>query len=72
MTITRLLDRSQEVGVADAVSQVLDETGYTIEEAIPGLIREIIILARLTPYPEELLEEAADLLADGTLDEEDS
>lgn len=68
--MAKVLDRGQEVGVADAVNQVLDETGYGIEEAIPGLIREIIILARKTPYPEEVLEEAADLLADAVLDEE--
>jgi hypothetical protein len=59
-----VLDRSVEDEVAEVVKEVLDDTGFSPEEAIPGLISLVISLAELTRYPEQSLDEAANILAD--------
>lgn len=65
----RLLDRSREDVIADAVIDVLvDDGGYTAEEIIPGLISAVIKVAASTGTSreyEQLLDEASNMLADG-------
>lgn len=58
----RKLDHSQADSVAEGVLDAIDDMGYTNEEAIPGLIQAIIMLAR---GDDQMLDEAANLLADG-------
>jgi hypothetical protein len=62
--MAKLLDRSTEDEVSQLVVEQLDDVGFGPEEAIPGLIRTITIMAALTTNPEQALDEAADLLAD--------
>ena len=65
MTKTRCLDQGEDVLVAEAVLDAVEDIGVNAEEAIPGLVRAIHILAELTSDPELALDEAADLLSDG-------
>lgn len=64
-TTTRYLDQAVDSEVAYNVIEGLDEAGYSPEEAIPGLVMAITLLAEKTRFPEECLDEAANLLADG-------
>jgi hypothetical protein len=59
-----VLDRAVEDEVAEVVNEVLDDTGFSPEEAIPGLIALVISLSELTKYPDQALDEAANILAD--------
>jgi hypothetical protein len=55
-----------ESEVERTVLDALDESGYTPEEAIPGLIQAVYNqAAQLGRGREQALDEAADLLADG-------
>jgi hypothetical protein len=55
-----------ESEVERTVLDALDESGYTPEEAIPGLIQAVYNQAdQLGRGREQALDEAADLLADG-------
>lgn len=61
--MTRFLDTSHADIVEGIVLDALEETGYDDpSEAIPGLIAAILTLAEGN---DQLLDEAADLLADG-------
>ena len=68
--MTKILDRGNESSVADDVMEILAERGYSVEEAIPGLISAIVDLAFSSSNPEQVLDEAADLLSDVQSDEE--
>ena len=68
--MTKILDRGSESAVAEDVLVILAERGYTVEEAIPGLINAIVDLSFSSSNPEQALDEAADLLSDVASDEE--
>lgn len=62
------LDLSRAHEIADEVVSSLEyDGGYTIEEMIPGLVQAIVDLA---DGADELLDGAANLLADGGVEEE--
>lgn len=65
MARTKYLDQGQDTAIADQVLQQIESDGYTAEEAIPGLIQAVILLAEASHAPEEYLDEAANILADG-------
>jgi hypothetical protein len=67
MSRIKVLDRGVETEVAELVKEILDDTGFSPAEAIPGLINLVITLAELTPYPDQALDEAANILADSGL-----
>jgi hypothetical protein len=60
----KVLDSAVADEVAEVVMEILDDTGFGPEEAIPGLINLVIKLAEMTSHPEQALDEAANLLAD--------
>lgn len=64
---TVILDQGFDTSVADAVTQLIDELGFSSEEAIPGLVRAIILLSEFTSNPEAAMDEASNLLADGAI-----
>jgi hypothetical protein len=71
----KILDHSQAGSIAELVIECLDDNGYSNEEeAIPGLIQAIVDLAdgRDESAREQLLDEAADLLADGGVSDSDA
>lgn len=68
MVRTNFLDQSVDSEVAHNVIEALDEAGYSPEEIIPGLVLAIFLLAEVTNLPEEVLDEAANLLADGPVE----
>ena len=49
--------------VAEVVLEQLDDCSFTAQEAIPGLVKAIALLAERTSDPEQALDEAADILA---------
>lgn len=59
------LDDSQATDIAGAVLEELFDAGYTAEEIIPGLIQAVIDVA---DHDDQLLDEAANFLADGGVD----
>lgn len=60
---TQILDTTHAETVSDIVLDILNETGYdNASEAIPGLISAILTLAEGN---DQILDEAANLLADG-------
>jgi CheY-like chemotaxis protein len=70
--VSRILVDDQAVNVANVIVDALEEAGYEPEVAIPGLILAVTALAEVTNDPEQALDEAANLLADGPLPEEAS
>lgn len=56
------LPRDAEKDIAQEVLGVLEGTGYTSEELIPGLCLAIKQLAGEFPHPGPLLDEAVDML----------
>lgn len=56
-------ERAAELG--GLILDSLEETGYDASETIPGLLWAIIMLAEFTPIPDQALDEASSLLADG-------
>lgn len=68
----KILDHSQAGSIAELVIECLDDNGYASEaEAIPGLVQAIVDLADGVDEATrvQLLDEAADLLADGGVDD---
>lgn len=63
----RKLDYSVAKSLAVELMDLMDAQGYSVEEAIPGLIETVCILAN---DDDQLLNEAANLLADGGVGEE--
>lgn len=61
----KILDKSYDTSIAEAIMECLDDLGFSPEEAIPGMIQTVFLLAEKTGDPEEALDEAADMLADG-------
>lgn len=62
----KILDDTKAVEIGLEIIPLLEDAGYAIEEAIPGLIQAIIELAdRSGKAKEALLDEAANFLADG-------
>ena len=59
------LDESRALDIAGAVIEVLYDAGYNEEEIIPGLIQAVVEVAS---GDDQLLDEAANLLADGGID----
>jgi hypothetical protein len=49
----------------DLVIDLIDDQGYSPEEAIPGLIQAVLNIAGKSRDPEGLLDAAANYLADG-------
>jgi hypothetical protein len=62
---TRFLDQSRDSEIALLVAEFLSDEDYSPEESIPGLVQAIVLIAEKTGFPEESLDEAANLLADG-------
>lgn len=62
---TKVLDDSRDSEIAVLVTEVLQDQGYTVEEAIPGLVLAVLQIAEFTLDAEASLDEAANLLADG-------
>jgi hypothetical protein len=63
--LTKRLDESLATDIAGALVEVLADEGYSTEEIIPGLIQAVVELAK---GDDQLLDEAANLLADGGVD----
>lgn len=59
---TRYLDQSSDTLIAEAVIESLTAEGYDAFLIIPGLIEAVRIIAETTVVPEEVLDEAANLL----------
>lgn len=69
--MTRILDHGQDTAVMRDVLEMVDVQGYTAEEAIPGLVMAIIILTGMVDgASQQALDEAANLLADGPVEED--
>ena len=64
--MAKVLDTTQANEVSKAVQELYDELGYSADEFVPGLIQAIIDIAP----DEQYLDEAADLLADGGVDDD--
>lgn len=60
-----ILIRDEEAQVAEILVDALEEAGFEPEEAIPGLIMAAKLIAEVTSDPEQALDEAANILADG-------
>lgn len=68
--MNRILDFGSVTSIANAALELQDETGYTDEEFIPGLICAVLQIAGRHESVDQMLDEAANLLADGgVLDE---
>lgn len=68
----KILDVGQAHSISELIIEALDDNGYqTREESIPGLVQAIVDLATEGDDPTQLLDEAADLLADGGVTEVD-
>lgn len=63
--MSKILDTSRASDVEDVIMSALDDAGYSAEESIPGLVSAIYALADHTLDSEQVLDEAANLLADG-------
>lgn len=59
-----LIDEQNSALVAEAVIEAVEEAGFEPEEAIPGLVDAIILMAEKTSDPERFLDLAANRLAD--------
>lgn len=70
MTMNRLLNFSSDSSVMGDVLEMVDTQGYTPEEAIPGLVLAILMLAEMTGYKDQALDEAINILADGPQEDE--
>lgn len=62
--MSNLIDAKNSALVAEAVIEAVEEAGFEPEEAIPGLVEAIILLAEKTVDPERYLDLAANQLAD--------
>lgn len=65
----RLLDYGEARVIASLLTDLKDETGFADEEFVPGLIQAIVDIARTHKHEIQLMDEAADLLADGGVDD---
>lgn len=63
-SMAKVLDRSVEEEVSQIVIEQIDDVSFSPEEAIPGLVRAITVLASQSLNPEQALDEASNLLAD--------
>lgn len=65
-----MIDTSRAQNISKLIiGSLLDDCGYTIEEIVPGCIQAVLDLA---DQDDELLDEAANFLADGgVVDESD-
>lgn len=70
--MNKLLNNDSAGVISTAVLDALDEVGFGASEGIPGLILAIYRLADQTGDPEQALDEAANLLADGVDVEENT
>ena len=61
----RVLDDVSAGTLAEALLEVIDDLGFPAQEAIPGLIATVNALAKTLPRPDQALDEAAEMLADG-------
>lgn len=61
----KILDPSQALNVAEVILNAQDDTGFLDEEFIPGLVQAIVTIAGRSGAMEQILDEAADMLADG-------
>lgn len=66
----RLLDHSKAREVGVYLLEQLDSESLSAEEAIPGLVQAIVMIAQTDTEEERLLDEAANLLADGGVGED--
>ena len=62
--MAKILDRSVESELAEPIQELIDDLGFSPEEAIPALIAAVITLADYTDAPDQALDEAANILAD--------
>lgn len=62
MELSRILDESSATDIANETISNLEYEGYSVAEMIPGLIQAIVMLA---VGDDQVLDEAANLLADG-------
>ena len=61
------LDETSELIAHNVVEFLTEDLGYdTPEEAIPGLVRAILVFAAMTPDPQDTVDEAVDALSDYT------
>lgn len=63
--MTKLLDASRAGELGALIVEDVIDTGYEPEELIPALVQAIINIASHTRYREQLLDEAANFLAEG-------
>lgn len=66
----KILDNGCDQSIARLVLDLIDETGYTPEEAISGLCLAIWLLGDLTISQSQALDEAVAVLSDGPVEEE--
>lgn len=59
---SQILDHGEAEGIAVDLIAQLEDAGFSPEEMIPGLVQAIVVLA---DNDDEVLDEAAALLADG-------
>jgi len=65
MTKCVILDTENAGEVADQLLALLEEEGWTVAEAIPGLAQAIILLAsEFGPQTQQALDEVTDLIVD--------
>lgn len=65
----RLLDYGEARGVSDSIRDLQSELGFADEEFVPGLIQAVVDIARSHKHEIQMMDEAADLLADGGVDD---
>lgn len=64
--MSRLLDPTWAFDIGDELVRILvEDGGYTPEQAIPGLIRALVQFAESTNEFDQLMDESANMLADG-------
>lgn len=63
--MNRILNRSSELTIANAILDAADELGYAPDELVPGLLMAVWLLAEQTPDSSMVIDEAIDLLNDG-------
>lgn len=65
MTKCVILDTENAGEVADQLMALLEDEGWTVAEAIPGLAQAIILLAsEFGPQTQQALDEVTDLIVD--------
>lgn len=63
-----ILDPTHAHQIAGEVLGILEDEGYSLEEILPGLVQAILEATAEDPFEDELLDEVANMLADGEVE----